>query len=713
MRQVFQDLKNGQTIVENIPYPKVKDNEIIVKSFCSLISPGTERMLAAFGKANLIDKAKQQPEKVKDVIDKISTDGLLETFEAVNQKLEEPIPLGYSNVGEILEVGTNVKSFKVGDRVASNGPHAEVFAVNQNLCSLVPENVLNEDAVFTVIASVALQGIRLAKPNYGENFLVSGLGLIGLITAQLLIANGCEVFGVDPDEDKCALAKTFGIKALNISKNDNQVSWCLKNTSDIGIDGAIITASTDSNSPINMAAKACRKNGRIILVGATPINLNRKNFYEKEISFRVSCSYGPGRYDKTYEEDSIDYPVGYVRWTEKRNFEAILKSFAKKTLKTKSLISHSLLFDKIDDAYKILLNDKKALGILINYENNQIDTASHISIENSNFKNHKKNFVKNEPYIGFIGSGNYSKRVLLPTFSKAGAKFHSLISNNCANSIYLARKYDLPLIGSDVNQIFKDNKCNSVVIATRHDSHCEYIVKSLDAGKNIYVEKPLCLSENQLNTIKNKYQKINVNNSKLHILTVGFNRRFSPLIKQLKSNLDKLGCLKSFNYTINAGPIDSNNWIHDPKLGGGRLIGEACHFVDLLRFLADSEIKNLKIVWTPEINYLSDNFVLQIYFKDGSIGSINYFNSGDKSYPKERLEVFSGGTIHIIDNFKKLRVWGSNKFKNISLIRQDKGQLNCVKEFLNAVKEGDKSPIDFNQILEVQTWLLKVMNEME
>ena len=251
-----------------------------------------------------------------------------------------------------------------------------------------------------------------------------------------------------------------------------------------------------------------------------------------------------------------------------------------------------------------------------------------------------------------------------------------------------------------------------MVIATRHDSHCEYIVKSLDAGKNIYVEKPLCLSENQLNTIKNKYQKINVNNSKLPILTVGFNRRFSPLIKQLKSNLDKLGCLKSFNYTINAGPIDSNNWIHDPKLGGGRLIGEACHFVDLLRFLADSEIKNLKIVWTPEINYLSDNFVLQIYFKDGSIGSINYFNSGDKSYPKERLEVFSGGTIHIIDNFKKLRVWGSNKFKNISLIRQDKGQLNCVKEFLNAVKEGDKSPIDFNQILEVQTWLLKVMNEM-
>ena len=484
-------------------------------------------------------------------------------------------------------------------------------------------------------------------------------------------------------------------------------------TSDVGIDGAIITASTDSNSPINLAARACRKNGRIILVGATPINLNRKNFYEKEISFRVSCSYGPGRYDKTYEEESIDYPIGYVRWTEKRNFEAILNSFAKKTLKTKSLISHSLLFDKIHDAYKILLNDKKALGILINYQNNQLDNTSYILCDQPNLKKHKKKILKNDPFIGFIGSGNYSKRVLLPIFSKAGAKFHSLISHNCSNSIYLARKYDFPLIGSDVNKIFKDKNCNSVVIATRHDSHSEYIIKSLEAGKNIYVEKPLCLSENELNKIESKYQKINLNNSKPPILMVGFNRRFSPLIKRLKTNLDKLSCTKSFNYTINAGLIDSKNWIHNPKFGGGRLIGEACHFVDLLRFLAGSEIMNLKIVWTPEINYLSDNFVLQIYFKDGSIGSINYFNSGDKSYPKERLEVFSGGTIQIIDNFRKLKVWGSNKFKNIRLIRQDKGQLNCVKEFMNAIKEGDKSPIEFNEIIEVQTWLLKVMSEIE
>ena len=461
MKQVFQDIKNGKTIIENIPYPFLKDNEIIVKSLCSLISPGTERMLAAFGKANLIDKAKQQPEKVKDVLNKISTDGLLETFEAINHKLEQPIPLGYSNVGEILEIGSKVKNLKVGDRVASNGPHAEVFSVNQNLCSLVPDDVLNEEAVFTVIASVALQSIRLAKPNFGENFLVSGLGLIGLITAQILIANGCEVFGVDVDEDKCLMAKTFGVKTLNISQNDNQVEWCLKNTSDIGIDGAIITASSDSNLPINMAAKSCRKNGRIILVGATPINLSRQIFYKKEISFRVSCSYGPGRYDKTYEEDSIDYPIGYVRWTEKRNFEAILNSFAKKTLNTKSLISHSLFFSEINDAYEILLNDKKALGILINYEDKKLETKRHILNNNPHLKRSRESILENEPLFGFIGSGNYSKRVLLPTFSKAGAKFHSLITNNSSNSIYLAKKYNFPIIGSDVNQIFKDANCDN------------------------------------------------------------------------------------------------------------------------------------------------------------------------------------------------------------------------------------------------------------
>ena len=709
MKQVFQDLKNGKTIIENVPFPYLKDNEVIVKSFCSLISPGTERMLASFGKANLLNKAKKQPEKVKDVLDKIVTDGLIETYQAVNQKLEESIPLGYSNVGIILEVGCKVKGLKVGDRVASNGPHAEVFAVNQNLCALVPDNVSNQEAVFTVIASVGLQGLRLSKPSYGETFLVSGLGLIGQITAQLLIANGCQVLGVDLDERKCSLANSFGVKTFNITKNENQVAWCLKNTSDLGIDGAIVTATSNSSIPINLAAKACRKNGRVILVGATPINLSRNIFYEKEIHFTVSCSYGPGRYDKSYEVDSIDYPLGYVRWTEKRNFEAILSAFAKNSIKTKLLVSHSFQFNEVAEAYKVLLMDKNSLGIIINYDNHESNKSKKVFLNNSYIKNEEKKLITTEPFISFIGSGNYAKRFLIPLFSKAGAKFHSLISHNYSSSIYLGKKFSFPIVGTDVNEIFDNSNCNSVVIATRHDSHCELIIKALDAGKNVFVEKPLCLSLKELKRLESKYQDIMSKNSKIPLLMVGFNRRFSPLVKQLKTNLDKLNSTKSFIYTCNVGLIDRGNWIHNPNVGGGRLIGEACHFVDLLRFLADSEIKNLEIIHSPELNHLPDNFILQIQFKDGSIGSINYFTNGDKSYPKERLEVFCNGTIHRINNFRKLEVWGSNKFKNIRLMRQDKGQLSCIKEFLNSIKKGCESPIDVEELFEVQRFLLKVV----
>ena len=333
MKQVFQDLKNGESLIKNIPAPSINKNQVLVKSICSLISSGTENMLVRFGKANPLGKAMQQPEKVKDVINKISSDGILETIDAVKNKIEQPLPLGYSNVGVIIKVGEGVKNFKVGDRIASNGPHAEIFAVNQNLCALIPVNVSNESAVFTVIASIGLQGIRLANPSFGETFLVSGLGLIGLLTAQLLLSQGCKVLGVDPDEERCLLARSFGVNALNISESVDQVSWCFNETGNIGIDGAIITAATNSSEPINLSAKACRKRGRIILVGSTAINLKRDIFYEKEITFQVSCSYGPGRYDKSYEEKSNDYPIGFVRWTEQRNFQAILYSIEKNIFK--------------------------------------------------------------------------------------------------------------------------------------------------------------------------------------------------------------------------------------------------------------------------------------------------------------------------------------------------------------------------------------------
>ena len=711
MKQVFQDLKDGSPALLDIPIPFLRKNEILVRSICSLISPGTEGMIASFGKANMIEKARQQPEKVKEVINKISTDGLIETYEAVKQKIEEPIPLGYSNVGEIIDIGEDVKGFKIGDRVASNGPHAEIFSVNQNLCAVIPDNVRNEDAVFTVIASIGLNGIRLAKPSFGETFLVSGLGLIGLITSQILISNGCTVLGVDPDEDRCNLASSFGVESLNISRNNDQVSWCLKKTQNLGIDGAIITAAVDSSDPINYAAKSCRKRGRIILIGATPINLIRDIFYKKELSFNVSCSYGPGRYDKSYEVYSNDYPIGYVRWTEKRNFEAILNSFAKNSLKIKSLISHTFEFDNVKEAYNLLLSEEKSIGILINYPYKNKKLSRKLIFKNYYEKNKNETLINNEPFIGFIGSGNYAKRILIPSFSKAGAKFHSLISPDASSSIHIGRKFLFPIIGTDINEVFNDINCNSVVIATRHDSHCEYIIKALEKGKNIFVEKPLCINISELIKIEKKYNQLKKNNLKLPILMVGFNRRFSPLIKELKSNLDSINEITSFIYTCNAGLIDKDNWIHERSIGGGRLLGEACHFLDLLRYLAGSQIQNLEIISSPELNYADDNFILQVKFENGSIGSINYFNNGDKSYPKEKLEVFSGGTIQTIENFRKLKVWGPRKFRNIRLIKQDKGQINCAKEFINSIKKDLESPIKINEIFEVQKWLLKISDK--
>ena len=527
MKQVFQDLKNGESLIKNIPAPSINKNQVLVKSICSLISSGTENMLVRFGKANPLGKAMQQPEKVKDVINKISSDGILETIDAVKNKIEQPLPLGYSNVGVIIKVGEGVKNFKVGDRIASNGPHAEIFAVNQNLCALIPVNVSNESAVFTVIASIGLQGIRLANPSFGETFLVSGLGLIGLLTAQLLLSQGCKVLGVDPDEERCLLARSFGVNALNISESVDQVSWCFNETGNIGIDGAIITAATNSSEPINLSAKACRKRGRIILVGSTAINLKRDIFYEKEITFQVSCSYGPGRYDKSYEEKSNDYPIGFVRWTEQRNFQAILYSIEKKYLQTTKLISHRFKLNDIKGAYEVLTGEeKKNLGILIEYENEFIDLSQKV-IDEDTYKKNEIKLLRENPFIGFIGSGNYASRILIPAFKKAGANFHTLVSKNGITPSYFGKKFNFPIVSTDVESLINDKECNTVVITTRHDSHANLVIKSLKKGKNIFVEKPLCLNFDDLELIKEEFNKANNKFHEKPILMVGYNRRFS------------------------------------------------------------------------------------------------------------------------------------------------------------------------------------------
>ena len=426
MKQLIHSFSTGITELIEVPIPKVKDNFLLVESSMSLLSAGTEKMLVDFGNANYLGKAKQQPEKVKEVLEKAKTDGILATVEAVKSKLETPIPLGYSNVGVVLEIGKSVRGFNIGDRVVSNGPHSEIFTVSEKLCAKVPENISDETASFTVISSIGLQGIRLAQPTFGETFLVSGLGLIGLLTVQLLKGNGCKVLGIDPDEEKCKIAESFGIETLTLANDVDPIRWCLDKTNGQGVDGVLITASTSSSQPVDLAASSSRKKGRIVSIGVTGLNLNRDLFYKKELSFYVSCSYGPGRYDKEYEEKCNDYPLPYVRWTEKRNFEAVLRTMGDGLLKVKPLISKVFDFENAPKAYELLLSKEKTLGILFNYSKN-ISKKETIKFE-PNFKRIKY-LNKDKPVVSFIGSGNYASRQLIPAFEKAKAQFHSLSSN--------------------------------------------------------------------------------------------------------------------------------------------------------------------------------------------------------------------------------------------------------------------------------------------
>lgn len=699
MLHIVQNLSKNIPEIIDTPYPSQDENKLIIRTELSLISPGTERMLVEFGGSNLIKKSLDQPDKVKQVLAKGKTDGYINAYKSVKNKLDDPISLGYSNVGVVVSVGKNVKGFSVGDRVISNGPHAEFVSISPLLCALIPDDVENKEAVFTVPAAIALQGIRLANPSLGEVFLVSGLGLIGLLAAQLLNQNGVKVLGVDIDPKRVKLAKSLGVNSLTLSKDVDPVEWCLSQTEGIGVDGVLITAATKSNEPIEMAAKSSRQRGRIILVGVTGLNLNRDLFYKKELKFQVSCSYGPGRYDKSYEEKSIDYPIGFVRWTEERNFKAILEILRKKRLKGALFISHSFPIHKAVDAYKLLLSKDNYLAILIKYKKTK-KAEKIIKVKNDDFSTNK--FNKN--IVSFVGAGNFSKSILIPSFLRAGAQLDLIVSKTGLKPAILARKFGFKYASTDLNDIFKKNNSNSVIIATRHNSHAELIIECLKNNKNVFVEKPLCLNLNELEKIKAAY-------TGRQLLMVGYNRRFSPHVKYLKNQIIKFDGPKSFVYTCNAGSIPYDHWTQDSTIGGGRLVGEACHFLDLLRFLAGSQIINIEVFKSPNLRIKSDNFSLQIVFKDGSIGTIHYFSNGNRNYPKERLEVFFSGKIISLDNFRKIRSWGLPGLKISNSFKQDKGHDDCIKAYMEAVINSKESPIPVNELFEVQEKIFEVMNK--
>ncbi len=698
MKQVFQKLSSGKTIIPSIPAPAIGEGQLLIRTSHSLLSVGTEKMLLEFSKANIIVKAQKQPDKVKEVFDKALNEGVLTTLNAIRHKLDQSIPLGYCNVGEVISIGEGVSGFSIGDRVASNGPHAEVVLVSQNLCAKIPKEVNDEEAVFTVLGSIGLQGIRLAEPTFGETFLVIGLGLIGLLTAQLLLANGCKVLAIDTDHSKCEIAKSLNIHTLHLKDGIDPIEWSIKYSDNKGVDGVIITASTSSNEPVEVAAKSCRKKGRIILVGVTGLKLRRDLFYEKELSFQVSCSYGPGRYDANYEEKSNDYPLGYVRWTEKRNFEAILEAIKNRRLKTSILISHRFNLEKVNEAYSLISSNEPFLGVILNYPFDYNATERTLVLRKTEYTG----IALNEPIVSFIGAGNHASRFLIPAFKKTKTKFSSIVAKNGFSPLCLANKFGFDKASTDHTEILEDKICNTIVIATHHDSHAFFIKKAIENNKHIFVEKPLCINQKELESIETSY-------TGNQILMVGYNRRFSSLIKQLKLNLENHHGPKSFIYTCNSGYLPNDHWQQDLKKGGGRLIGEACHFVDLLRFLAGKEIIDMSTSYLSEESLVKDTFTIQIRFLDNSMGTIHYFANGHKSFPKERLEIFVNGSIFQLDNFKRLRSWGKGNHRNISLINQDKGQSECVKQFISSIRNNTQSPIPIEQIFEVQRWILKAV----
>lgn len=698
MKQILQNLKNGETELAEIPCPSVGRGQVLIQTRASLISAGTERMLVDFGRASLIEKARQQPEKVRMVLDKIKTDGLMPTLDAVRNKLEQPLPLGYCNVGQVLEVGRGAEGFSVGDRVASNGKHAEVVSVAVNLCARIPDSVSDEEAAFTVIGAISLQGIRLVQPTLGEVVVVTGLGLIGQITVQLLRAHGCRVLGIDFDPTKLAMAKSFGAEVVNLGAGEDPVQAAERFSRGRGVDAVIVTAATKSSEPMHQAALMCRQRGRIVLVGVTGLELSRDDFFKKELSFQVSCSYGPGRYDSDYEEKGHDYPIGFVRWTEQRNFEAVLDMMADGRLDVKPLISHRFTLEQTEAAYAIVGGGEPSLGILLEYpgrEEKPDVVVRESTVRLADFQ--PMSGIGRQASVAFVGSGNYATAVLIPAFKDAGARLRSVASSAGVSGVHAGRKYGFEETTTDTQRLFADPEVDAVVITTRHNSHAHFVLQALEAGKHVFVEKPLCLTLAELDEIEAAHARQR-EQGKTPLVMVGFNRRFAPQVQRIKTLLAGVSGPKSFVMTVNAGAIPSDHWTQDPAVGGGRIVGEACHFIDLLRFLAESPIVAHSRLAMTSAN--GDTLSLQLGFADGSIGTVHYFSNGCKAFPKERLEVFAVGRVLQLDNFRKLQGFAWPGFSKMNLWRQDKGQGACAKAFVDAVQQGGVAPIPFEEIVE-------------
>ncbi len=706
MKQLIQDFKSGELYIDDLPMPAISRGFVLVENEYSLISAGTERGTVKVGRANLLGKAKQRPDLVAQVMQNVKKEGLTATLKKVRTKLGSLKSLGYSTSGIVVASMDTNGLFKPGDRVACAGQdyasHAEMVAVPQNLVAKIPENVSSEEAAFTTLGVIALQGIRQAEPRLGEKVCVIGLGLLGQITCQLLKANGCSVAGIDLNDGMVQLTKELNVVGLGINRNDpNLLSNCIDFTNGYGFDSIIITAAATTNDPIELSAEIARKKGKIIIVGSVKMDIPREPyFYKKELDLRMSCSYGPGRYDPEYEESGNDYPYAYVRWTEQRNMEAFLDLLSRKTVNFKPLITHTFNIIEAEKAYDIILGKtrEKYLGILIKYSKTEGKYQKLIQVR-------KTPLAKINS--GFIGAGSFTQSYLIPNVKSFGSSLDGVVTSRGITSKNVARKFSFNFCSSDADDIIKRDEINTVFIATPHSSHADLVLKALSAGKNVYVEKPLAINMDQLKSIIDAKAKFP------QPLMVGFNRRFAPISESIKNRFRSVSEPLVVNIRVNAGLVPKDHWIQNPEIGGGRIIGEVCHFVDLMQFFTDAEPVKVFSESISSRNYQitpDDNIAVIIKFSNGSIGNLVYVANGDKSMPKEKIEVFGAGNIGVINDFRDGFFYSNNKMENLK--SSGKGHKEEMNAFLNALHNGEDSPIGFRSICLTTLSSFKILDSL-
>ena len=692
MKQLLQNMKNGKAIVEEVPMPAPRAGFALVKVAASLVSAGTERMVVEFAERNLIGKARLRPDLVRQMMDKARREGLVPTVQAAFNRLDQPMALGYSSAGTIVALGRNMQGFKVGQRVACAGGgfavHAEYNVVPRNLLTPLPKNVEFESAAFTTLGAIAMHGFRLAEPQIGENVAVIGLGLLGLLAIQIASAAGCNVMGIDIDPKRVALASSLGVEAVRRARAvDSSQAF----TANRGFDIVLICADTASNDPVELAAVIARDRARIVATGAVGLNIPRKIYYEKELSFVNSRSYGPGRYDTSYEEEGRDYPLGYVRWTEGRNFESVVELMANGKLKTAPLVTHHFPIEDAAKAYEVITGKKKEsfLGVLLTY-----DQEKDVRSEKIEFKavSRQPSAVK----LGVLGAGLYANATLLPAVkSIRDIELIGIASSGGLHARHSGEKFGFAYATSSDDEIINDPNINTVAILTRHDTHANLVIKALKAGKHVFVEKPLAVNSVQLLAVSKQLK----NNQSL--MTVGFNRRFAPLAQELSGFYEDHTEPMHVHYRVNAGYIPLNHWTQDPAIGGGRIIGEGCHFIDFITFLIGASPISVTAHALPDNGkYREDNVSMTLTFPDGSIGVVDYLANGDKSFPKERVEVFCGGRIAILDDFRRLETVENGARREVKRA-QDKGWRNEMLAFVNAIREGGQPPIPYEQLIGV------------